>query len=109
MAGIYMLAGLAHWAFPKVYLRILPGWVPWKRFAVWASGVLEVALGIALLVPSWREAALYGIMGMLVAFLPVHTHMITDPRAGRGIPNWVLWMRIPLQGLLIAWAWAYLE
>ena len=109
MSGLYVLAGIAHWVFPKIYLSILPAWVPWKRFAVWASGLLEIALGAALLLPASRELALYGIMGMLVAFLPVHTHMITNPRAGKGIPNWVLWLRIPLQGLLIAWAWAYLE
>lgn len=108
MAGVYVLAGIAHWFFPKPYLRILPGWVPWKQFTVAASGLLEVVLGMALLFPTIRTPALYGIMAMLVAFLPVHTHMLTDPRAGKGIPKWLLWLRIPLQGLLIAWAWAYL-
>lgn len=109
MAGMYVLAGLAHWLFPKAYLRILPRWVPWGRFTVWASGLLEVALGIGLWFPETRVVSLYGIMGMLLLFMPVHTHMLSDSRAGGGLPRWALWLRIPLQGFLIYWAWGYLE
>ena len=104
-----MLAGLAHWLFPKAYLRVLPPWVPLGRFTVWASGLLEVALGTALWFPETRVASLYAIMGMLLLFMPVHTYMLTDSRAGAGLPRWFLWLRIPLQGFLIYWAFGYLE
>lgn len=109
MAGMYLAAGLAHWFFPTAYIRILPYWIPWKRFTVWASGLLEVTLGAALWFPATRDAALYGIMGMLVLFIPVHTNMLSDSRAGGGIPRWILWLRIPLQGFLIYWAYGYLK
>ena len=108
MAGMYVLAGLAHWLFPKAYLRVLPPWVPWGRLTVWASGLLEVALGAALWFPQTRVASLYGIMGMLLLFMPVHTHMLSDKRAAGGLPRWALWLRIPMQGFLIYWAYGYL-
>lgn len=109
MAGMYLVAGLAHWLFPKAYLRVLPPWVPWARFTVWASGLLEVVLGVALWIPETRKAALYGIMGMLLLFMPVHTHMLSDRQAGANLPHWFLWLRIPLQGFLIYWAYGYLK
>lgn len=108
MAVIYLAAGLAHWFFPKVYLGILPPWMPWKRAVVWASGLAEVLLGAALFMPGLAPWALYGIMLMLVAFLPVHAYMLRAYQKFRKIPLWALWLRIPLQGALIYWAYAYL-
>ena len=108
MAGMYLFAGLAHWIFPRVYGKILPPWIPWKRFTVWASGLLEVLLGIALFFPEVKDWALYGIIGMLFLFLPVHVYMLQDPRASGGLPRWLLWLRLPLQAGLMAWAYCYL-
>lgn len=107
MAGMYIIAGMAHWVFPKVYGRILPPWVPGKKFTVWVSGLAEIALGVALFFPQLKDAALWGIIGMLLLFLPVHFHMLSDPRAGKGIPRWLLWLRLPLQAGLMYWAYAY--
>ncbi|MBC2839172.1 MauE/DoxX family redox-associated membrane protein [Robiginitalea sp. SC105] len=108
MAGMYVVAGFAHWIFPRVYGRILPPWIPFKRFTVWGSGVLEAGLGIALLFPHAKDPALYAIMAMLVLFLPVHIHMLRDKRAAGGLPGWLLWLRLPLQAGLVYWAYVYL-
>lgn len=108
MAMLYILAGVAHWRFPRIYLKILPGWVPWKHAVVWTSGLLEVLLGIFLFFPAYEKMALLGIMLMLIAFLPVHLYMIRVAGRFPKIPEWLLWLRIPLQGALIAWAYAYL-
>lgn len=108
MACIYMLAGLMHFVYPAMYERIIPPWIPSRKGAVYLSGVLEIVFGAMLFFPSLRGAALYGIITLLILFLPVHTHMLQDRKAGMGIPKWVLWLRIPLQGLLIYWAYVYL-
>lgn len=108
MALLYIAAGLAHWIYPKIYRRILPPWVPWKTATVLLSGVLEVLLGILLFFPAWAPYALYGIMAMLLALLPVHGYMLRHADRFPKIPYALLWVRIPLQGVLIAWAWSYL-
>lgn len=108
MGGIYVLAGLAHWVYPKIYKSIIPPWVPYRSAVVWSSGLLEIVLGLALFYPPFREAALYGIMGMLLLFLPVHTYMLGNAQRYPKFPYWLLWTRIPIQGLLIYWAYHYL-
>ena len=108
MAGLYMLAGILHFVFPGMYLRILPDWVRNGAAVVYVSGVLEILFGAGLLFPDFKTPCLYGLMGLLVLFLPVHTHMLQDPAASMGVPRWILLLRIPLQGLLIYWAYWYL-
>ncbi|WP_445385488.1 DoxX family protein [Robiginitalea sp. IMCC44478] len=108
MSGVYIAAGVAHFLFPRIYLRIMPPFIPFPRAAVYLSGILEIVLGAALLIPGSKTIALYGIMALLLLFLPVHAHMLQDKKAASGLPQWVLILRIPLQGLLIYWAYSYL-
>ena len=108
MACIYILAGIMHFVYPTMYERIIPSWIPSRKGAVYLSGVLEIAFGAALFFPATKNLALYGIIALLILFLPVHTHMLRDSKAAMGIPTWVLILRIPLQGLLIYWAYVYL-
>jgi uncharacterized membrane protein len=108
MASLYIVAGILHFIYSSMYTRIMPAWIPFRKGMVYLSGILEIALGIALFFSETGRAALYGIMILLVLFLPVHTHMLRDKKAAMGMPNWVLLLRIPLQGLLIYWAYNYL-
>ena len=108
MASLYILAGILHFIYPAMYMRIMPTWIPSRKGMVYLSGVLEIAFGGSLFLPMASEIALYGIMILLVLFLPVHTHMLRDEKAAMGLPDWVLLLRIPLQGLLIYWAYTYI-
>ena len=108
MAGLYILAGILHFLYPSMYERIMPGWIPQKKLVVYLSGFMEIVLGLALLFIESRTVALYGIIALLILFLPVHTHMISNENARMGIPSWILLLRIPFQGLLIYWAYMYL-
>ena len=71
------------------------------------SGVAEIGLGVLVLVPRTQIVAAWGIIAMLVVFLPVHIHMLVNhelyPEAGVAF----LWLRFPLQGVLVLWAWWY--
>jgi uncharacterized membrane protein len=108
MALLYILAGIFHFVLPKMYERIIPPWIPGKKSVVFLSGIFEIVLGFALVLPELRTLALYGIIILLILFLPVHTYMLSNDRASMGMPRWVLILRIPLQGLLIYWAYLYL-
>ncbi|MGJ8593371.1 MAG: DoxX family protein [Aquaticitalea sp.] len=108
MAAIYVFAGVMHFIKPKMYMRIMPRYLPNHRLMVSLSGVAEILLGIGLLFPDTRAFSIYGIIAMLAVFLLVHFYMLSGEKASAGIPKWILMLRIPLQFGLMAWAWWYL-
>jgi len=110
IAAMFIAAGITHFLKPGIFTRIVPSYLPAPRLLVYASGVFEIAGGVGVLVPSTQVYAGWGLIAMLVAFLPVHTYMARDP-GGRflDLPGWMLWLRIPLQFVLMAWIyWAVL-
>ncbi|WP_370000362.1 MauE/DoxX family redox-associated membrane protein [Winogradskyella sp.] len=109
MASIYILAGIMHFIRPKMYMRIMPRYLPNHKFLVLLSGIVEIVLGIALLIPETKAFAIFGIIAMLAVFLLVHFYMLSGKKASAGIPKWILILRIPLQFLLMYWAWIYLK
>ncbi|MDG4951353.1 hypothetical protein NLM59_10480 [Weeksellaceae bacterium KMM 9724] len=107
MSGIYLLAGLFHFVKPKIYKSIIPKSIPNRMLLVYLSGLAEISLAIMLWFPSTRNFAIYSIICMLVIFLLVHFYMLTDAYRTK-LPTWLLWLRIPLQFLLMWWAYQYL-
>lgn len=107
MAAAYIIAGVMHFVKPKMYMRILPGYLPGHKFLVNFTGLLEIIVGLALCFTQSKNMAVYSIIAMLVFFLPVHFHMLFGKNASMGVPNWVLILRIPLQFGLMYWAFSY--
>lgn len=107
MAFIYIFAGINHFRKPKIYERIIPPYFPNAKMLNLLSGVAEIVFGILLMFPSYSKFGAWGIIVLLVAFFSVHIFMLQDKKAGFGLPKWVLWLRIPLQFVLIYWAFLY--
>lgn len=106
MAAIYIVAGLLHFIRPRTYLAIMPPYLPAHKALVFWSGVAELALGLALLLPALRTWAAWGIIALLIAVFPANVYMATGEKF-RKIPAWVRWGRLPLQAVLIWWAYQY--
>ncbi|MCK0162189.1 hypothetical protein [Allomuricauda sp. F6463D] len=107
MTGMYVLAGAMHFIKPKMYMRIMPRYLPSHKFLVHLSGFTEILLGIGLCFEQTQKLSTFGIILMLVAFLPVHFYMLSSKKASAGIPKWILILRIPLQFFLMYWAYYY--
>ncbi len=107
MAAFYVFSGFNHFRDPAFYLNIMPPYLPAHAAAVVWSGVAEVCLGLLLLWPRGQRPAAWGIMAMLIAFLPVHVHMLVNSHLYPEAPVLVLWLRFPMQALLLAWAYWY--
>lgn len=106
LAALFVLAGVAHFVRPAVYLPMMPPYLPAPLLLIYLSGAVEIAGGLGVLHPKLRAAAGWGLVALLVVFLTVHVHMALHPEAF-DLPAWALWARIPFQGVLIAWAyWA---
>ena len=105
MATLYTLAGINHFISPGIYVRIIPPYLPWPVFLNYAAGAAEMILGIALFFPQTRVPAAWGIILLLIAVFPANLYMYQQ--GNPVIPQWALLLRLPLQLVLIAWAWWY--
>ena len=109
MAIIYLIAGVFHFIKPKIYLGIMPDYLPYHKFLVYLSGAFEVILAITLCIPLLKNSSIYLIISMLIIFLLVHINMLMNKKDSLGIPKWVLILRFPIQFGLMYWAYIYLK
>lgn len=108
MVFMYCLAGIFHFVKPKMYLKIMPSYMPNPKALVFWSGVAELVLSLGLLLNQTRLASIYGVVLMLIVFLPVHVYMIKQDPQKIGVPRWFSVVRLPIQFVLIWWALYYL-
>jgi uncharacterized membrane protein len=115
MGPLYVLAGVLHFVVPELYVQIVPPMLPAALALVYLSGLAEIAVGVGVLVPRTRQYAAWGTIALLVAIFPANLYMATsgvviDGAPGGGDPSaLVRWGRLPLQGVLILWAYWYTE
>lgn len=107
MAVLYVLAGANHFRSPRMYSRIIPPAFSNPKTLVIISGIAEIILGILLIIPRTSKWAAWGIVILLIAVFPANVYMVTNKKAGFGLPKWLLLLRLPLQLLLIYWAYLY--
>lgn len=107
MATLYILAGLNHFRKPGFYVRIIPSYFPNPKLLNILSGLTEIILGILLCIPSCTTYAAVGIIALLIAIFPANLFMYMDDKARMGFPKWMLLLRLPLQIVLIIWAYEY--
>jgi len=107
IALLFAVAGVLHFASPGFFVEIVPPWVPDAEMAVSLSGIAEMAGAIGLLIPATRVAAGWGLIALLVAVFPANVYMLQQAIAGGATTAElaVLWVRLPLQPLLIWWVW----
>ncbi len=105
-ALVFILAGLNHFLRPQLYASVVPPYLPWPLVLVYVSGGLELLLGAALLVPATQTLAAWGLVALLAAVFPANLYMAQNA-AAFGIAPVFLWLRLPLQAVLMAWAYAY--
>ena len=105
-AGIFILAGVMHFFTPKFFLYIMPLWVPQPKSVNLIVGAIECVLGIALLIEPIKSIAAWGLIALLVAVFPanVRHHQLARQR---GKQVWITLLRLPLQALLIYWAYSF--
>ncbi|MBA3243383.1 MAG: DoxX family membrane protein [Acidobacteria bacterium] len=106
-AAFFVLAGLNHFINPDFYLKIMPLYLPWHLLLVYLSGVVEIVLGLLLLLPKFTRAAAWGLIALLVAVSPANIHMAINQELYPEYNAAALWLRLPLQLVLIAWAYWY--
>jgi uncharacterized membrane protein len=104
--GVFLfwaVAGAMHFVRPRFYEAIVPPPLDRrKREVVVASGLAELAGAFAVLPSRTRRFARGWLLATLAAVYPANIYMALAPERFRSIPRPLLWVRLPLQGVL-AW------
>jgi len=115
MGPLYVVAGVLHFVVPELYIQIIPPVLPAPLTLVYLSGLTEIAVGLGVLSPRTRPYAAWATIALLVAIFPANVYMATSMVAIEGGPGGgdpsalVRWARLPLQGVLILWAYWYTD
>ena len=111
LAALMVAGGTGHFLTTETYLRLMPPGLPAPRELVYLSGLIEAGLGLGLLLPRTQRFAAWALIATLLAIFPANvygaTSAGTDHPAMLGVPVWIAWARLPLQFVLIAWAYWY--
>lgn len=106
LAAFFVFAGTMHFVKTSAYASIVPPSFGHPVFWVYLSGACEIAGGLGVLLKPWRLLAGYGLIALLVAVFPANIYMATHAALFHELaPAFVLWLRLPLQMVLIAWVW----
>ena len=105
LALFFLGAGIMHFVKPGAYQATVPDPLPGHREIVYISGVAEIAGALALLDRRSAPWAGWWLIALLVAVFPANVNMAVNAERFRAVPEALLWVRLPIQVLLIAWVW----
>ena len=109
----YVSVGIKHFLDPDWFLIIIP---PYLKFIsielVYISGFFEIFFGFLMLLPKYRKIAGYAIILLLLAVYPANIYLAFNKEVQDliGISQFMaLWVRLPIQFLLIFIAYSIAE
>jgi uncharacterized membrane protein len=106
LSAAFVLAGVNHFVQPRAYEAIVPPSLQSRASqVVLVSGIAEIAGGAGVLLPRARPAAGIWLIALLAAVFPANLYMAREHERFRKIPRWALYARLPLQPLMMLWAW----
>ncbi len=105
LALLFLGAGVLHFVKPGAYEPTVPDALPGHREIVYVSGVAELAGGLAMLHDRSARWAGWWLIALLVAVFPANVNMAVNAERFRSVPEALLWVRLPLQALLVASVW----
>jgi uncharacterized membrane protein len=107
LALLFVFTASGHFLQTEAMAQMLPPWVAARVALVYATGVLELAIAIALLIPDTRRAAGWMAAAVLVLFFPANIYAAMNhvPMGGHAWGPVYLLVRAPLQIVILAWVY----
>jgi len=103
-AAFMIFGGVQHFLNPDFYIPFVPSFLPFTTSIIYVSGILEIVFGIMLVIPKFSKQGAYGILGLMLIFLPVHVWDVFSATPAIGSQKAAL-IRLPIQFLFIFLAW----
>jgi len=98
---------IGHIVKAQAMVEMLPPWVPFRLTVIYATGLLELVIGIALFIPRYQLIAAKLAIAVFIIFFPANIYAALNS-IGLGGHQWgaiYLAIRGPLQLILIAWTY----
>lgn len=110
MSVMLLFTAFGHFVWTKGMAAMLPSFVPWRKWIVYGTAMLEIAAAVGLLTTAYRVVAAWWLIALLVLMLPANIyaamkHLDYQKATFDGSGLSYLWFRIPLQLLFIAWTY----
>jgi len=100
----FIITGILHFIRPEAYEHAVPAYLPAHPEIVLISGAAEIVGGVGVAFERTRPAAGIWLALLLLAVFPANVNMAVNSERFASIAPALLWLRLPLQGLLIWWA-----
>ena len=97
-------AGVQHFVKPDFFVPFVPSFSPFAKTIIYVSGLLEVLFGLILFIPKYIKMGAFGIMLLMILFLPIHIWDFFSDMPAIGSHKAAL-IRLPFQFLFIVIAW----
>lgn len=97
--------GIGHFVVTDFFISIVPPYIPYPRAVVYISGVVELALALALFSERLRPIVGWLLIGVIAGVSLANIHMWLHPELFPKIPYWALSLRLVVQVFLIAGVW----
>jgi uncharacterized membrane protein len=107
LATMFLFTAVPHFApMKREIIAMVPPGLPRPDLLVFFTGLAEIAGAVGLLIPSLRFWAACCLILLLIVLLPANVSAARRAVMLRGRRATSLWLRVPMQVLFIAWAWA---
>jgi len=103
---LFIFASIFHFTAADTELQLIPPFLPWRRAALYITGIFEFLGGIGVLIPRFQSLAGQGLAALLVAIFPANMYHTFERKRFQGLTASPLYhlVRWPMQGVLIWWA-----
>ena len=105
----FSCAGANHFLNPEFYLPMMPSYLPWPRGLILLSGACEILLGLMCMKKQLHRLARPGLILLLLAVFPANIEMALHPERFPSMQPSLLWLRLPLQAVLMLWVFVSLR
>ena len=104
LAILLIFGGVQHFISPNNYIPFVPSFLPFTLAIIYLSGLFEILFGLALFFKKLETIGAWGILILMLLFLPIHIWDVFSKTPAIGSHNAAL-IRLPIQFLLIFIAW----
>lgn len=104
LALFLIFGGVQHFISPNNYIPFVPSFLPFTLAIIYVSGLFEILFGLALFFKKLEIIGAWGILILMLLFLPIHIWDVFSETPAIGSQNAAL-VRLPIQFLLIGISW----
>lgn len=102
----FFFGGVGHFALTKVFVSVVPPYVPYPREMVWFTGACEIAGAAGIFVPRLRPLAGICLVLLTICVTPANLDMALHADRYPSIGAPLLWIRLLFQPVFIWIVWA---